>query len=122
MSHQYGRRRTSLHGIIQRTNPLVTDRAVPTAQVHAPPVGMALLPERLPMLRPGVTDTRQDQNRNITLQGRFSLVDCWTNYLARPPSFRTFDAQVKQFNRMLKSSSSTATTDESTGGVANGLG
>jgi hypothetical protein len=41
---------------------------------------MAQPPERLPMLRPGVTNTRQDQNGNITLHARFSLTDCWTNY------------------------------------------
>jgi hypothetical protein len=58
MSHQHRRRRTSLHGNIQRTNPIVTDRTVPITQIHALPIVMTQLPERLPMLRPGVAKTR----------------------------------------------------------------
>ena len=44
MSHQHGRRRTGLHGNIQRTNPIVTDRTVPISQIHALPIGDGAAP------------------------------------------------------------------------------
>ena len=56
MGHKQGRRRTGLHGNIQRTNPLVTDWTVPVVQIHTPPIGMAQFPERLLMLRPGIAN------------------------------------------------------------------
>jgi len=60
MSHQHGRRRTGLHRNIQRTNPILAYRTVPISQIHALPLGMVQLPERLPMLLPGVANTGQD--------------------------------------------------------------
>src|SRR6266849_1796917 len=92
MSHQHGRRRTGLHGNIQRTNPIVTGWAVPISQIHALPLGMAQLPERLPMLRPGVANTGQDQNRNVTLHAEPSLAGCakllWHNKRTLPQDSR----------------------------------
>jgi len=76
MSHQHGRRRTGLHGNIQRTNPILAYRTVPISQIHALPLGMAQLPERLPMLRPGVANTGQDYNRSVHLHAGPSLVGC----------------------------------------------
>jgi hypothetical protein len=46
---------------------------------------MAQIPDRLPMLRPGVTKARQDQNRAVTLHAKFSLATV-ENYLARETS------------------------------------
>ena len=57
MSYQHGGRRTGLHGHLQRANPILAYWTVPIAQNHALPLGMAQLPERLPMLRPGVAMT-----------------------------------------------------------------
>ena len=51
VSHQHGRRRTSLHGNIQCTDPIVAGWAVPISQIDALPIGMAQFPERLPMLQ-----------------------------------------------------------------------
>src|ERR1700675_3666795 len=65
VSHQYGRRRTSLHGNIQRTNPIVTGWTVPIVQIHPLPIGMAQLPERLPMLWAGVAKTGKNEHRRI---------------------------------------------------------
>jgi len=76
MSHQHGRRRTGLHGNIQRTNPILAYRTVPISQIHALPLGMAQLPERLPMLRPGVAKTRQDQDGSVILQAEPSQARC----------------------------------------------
>ena len=83
VSHQYGRRRTSLHGNIQHTNPIVTGWTVPIAKIHALPIGMAQLPERLPMLRPGVAKTGQDQNRSVILQAAPSQARCGKTIMAR---------------------------------------
>src|SRR5437899_767303 len=76
MSHQHGRRRTGLHGNIQRTNPILAYRTVPIFEIHALPLGMTQLPERLPMLRPGVANSWQDQNRSVSLHAEPSLVGC----------------------------------------------
>src|SRR5206468_6680161 len=76
MSHQHGRRRTGLPGDIQRMNPILAYRTVPISQIHALPLGMAQLPERLPMLRPGVANSGQDQNRSVSLHAEPSLVGC----------------------------------------------
>jgi hypothetical protein len=37
---------------------------------------MAQLPERLPMLRPGVANSGQDQNRSVSLHAEPSLAGC----------------------------------------------
>ena len=76
MSHQHGRRRTGLHGNIHRTNPILAYRTVPIFEIHALPLGMTQLPERLPMLRPGVANSWQDQNRSVSLHAEPSLVGC----------------------------------------------
>jgi hypothetical protein len=52
VSYQHRWRRARSHSNIQRTNPIVAYRAVPLSQIHSLPLGMALLPEGLPMLRP----------------------------------------------------------------------
>lgn len=83
MSHQHGRRRTGLHGNIQRANPIVADRTVPIAKIHALPLGMAQFPQRLPMLRPRVAKTGKDQNRNVILQAEPSQARYGKTIMAR---------------------------------------
>jgi hypothetical protein len=49
---------------------------------------MAQLPERLPMLRPGVANSGQDQNRSVSLHAEPSLAGCakllWHNRSTLP--------------------------------------
>lgn len=58
------RRRASLNCAIQYANPVVADRMIPPAKIHALPIRMAPFPACLPMLRPRIPETRQDQNRH----------------------------------------------------------
>lgn len=54
-------RADALNDVFENGDPLLTSRVVPVALRDADDFRVGLLPERLPMLRPGVSDTGEGE-------------------------------------------------------------
>ena len=72
--------------LLQRSHPFIADRIIPIVLEHPPPELMALLPQRLPMEWPRISDSRHDQCGKIR-PGRAGM---WNHFtLARQWSIRS---------------------------------
>jgi hypothetical protein len=65
VGHEYKIHAARLQGVFHSHDPFLANRAIPVALLNTHERRVSPLPKSLPVLRPGITDPRKDENGRV---------------------------------------------------------